>query len=120
MISGLQRPGRSTEISHRTDGDRTVQKLVASDYAFAAVLSDQSVITWGHHSFGGNSRNSVAHKGNFWPVITTRIHQVYITRYIPLLIISTQSPLIMSYSCGDFDILPQGSQLLFSFEWKLF
>ena len=34
---------------------RTVQQIRASDYAFAAVLSDQSVITWGHHSFGGNS-----------------------------------------------------------------
>ena len=38
-----------------------VQQIQASDGAFAAILGNGSVVTWGHANFGGDS-SAVQHK----------------------------------------------------------
>ena len=36
---------------------RGVEKVYSTDGAFAAVVKDEAVVTWGHSSFGGDSKS---------------------------------------------------------------
>ena len=36
---------------------RGVEKVYSTDGAFAAVVKDEAVVTWGYSSFGGDSKS---------------------------------------------------------------
>lgn len=48
---------------------RTVQRICATHYSFAAILADGSVITWGHQASGGDSsavQNQLSNVKGIW------------------------------------------------------
>ena len=43
------------DLSSRKEGLSGVKKIYSTSRAFAAVLWDETVVTWGHEGCGGNS-----------------------------------------------------------------
>ena len=52
MTWGCSNCGDYSEVQHELKG---VQRIQATGQAFAAILADGSVATWGDASFGGDS-----------------------------------------------------------------
>ncbi|MFI3158419.1 MAG: proprotein convertase P-domain-containing protein [Methylococcaceae bacterium] len=48
-------PGNSSAVSAKLNGATDVSQIYSSGYAFAALRSDGSVVTWGYSGSGGNS-----------------------------------------------------------------
>lgn len=62
MTWGATPGGNSSDVQDQLHG---VQQIQAAKYAFAAVLTDQSVVTWGAPHCGGDSSQVQAQMASF-------------------------------------------------------